>query len=210
MPAEPQPEPIPLSVLFEDAHLIVVDKPAGMAAHPAPGSERGTLVNALLAHCGAVPLRHRRRRASRHRAPARQGHLRRDGRRQERRCAPGPLRPVRRARHRARLYRADPRRAAQAQGTIATRIGRSPRDRKKMAVLRSGGREAITHYAIELRFGPPARPWAARVALPRSRPVARTRSVCTWRHWARRAWATRSTAPVHPRRGCERRSPKRG
>ncbi len=50
--AEPQPEDIPLSVVFEDAHLIVVDKPAGMVVHPAPGAWTGTLVNALLAHCG--------------------------------------------------------------------------------------------------------------------------------------------------------------
>ncbi|RED14258.1 RluA family pseudouridine synthase [Pontivivens insulae] len=47
----PQPEDIPLSIVFEDAHLIVVDKPAGMVVHPAPGAERGTLVNALLHHC---------------------------------------------------------------------------------------------------------------------------------------------------------------
>lgn len=52
-PAAPQPESIPLDVVFEDEHLIVIDKPAGMAMHPAPGSMRGTLVNALLAHCGA-------------------------------------------------------------------------------------------------------------------------------------------------------------
>ena len=51
--AEPEPEDIPLSVLYEDAHLIVVDKPPGMAAHPGPGCETGTLVNALLFHCGA-------------------------------------------------------------------------------------------------------------------------------------------------------------
>ncbi|MBY0564143.1 MAG: RluA family pseudouridine synthase [Hyphomonadaceae bacterium] len=51
-PAAPQPETIPLTIVFEDAHLIVVDKAAGMAVHPAPGSMRGTLVNALLAHCG--------------------------------------------------------------------------------------------------------------------------------------------------------------
>jgi 23S rRNA pseudouridine1911/1915/1917 synthase len=50
-PAAPAPEAIPLAVVFEDAHLIVVDKAAGMAVHPAPGSMRGTLVNALLAHC---------------------------------------------------------------------------------------------------------------------------------------------------------------
>jgi 23S rRNA pseudouridine1911/1915/1917 synthase len=51
-PAAPQPEAIPLNIVFEDEHLIVVDKPAGMAMHPAPGSMKGTLVNALLAHCG--------------------------------------------------------------------------------------------------------------------------------------------------------------
>src|SRR5688572_19429812 len=50
--AEPEPENIPLEVLFEDDHLIVVNKPAGMVVHPAPGSVRGTLVNALLYHCG--------------------------------------------------------------------------------------------------------------------------------------------------------------
>jgi len=46
------PEDIPLSVIFEDDDLIVIDKPAGMVVHPAPGSPSGTLVNALLAHCG--------------------------------------------------------------------------------------------------------------------------------------------------------------
>lgn len=51
-PAAPQPENIPLMIVYEDEHLIVVDKVAGMAMHPAPGSMRGTLVNALLAHCG--------------------------------------------------------------------------------------------------------------------------------------------------------------
>lgn len=52
-PAAPQPEAIPLKIVFEDAHLLVIDKAAGMAMHPAPGSMRGTLVNAVLAHCGA-------------------------------------------------------------------------------------------------------------------------------------------------------------
>jgi 23S rRNA pseudouridine1911/1915/1917 synthase len=50
--AEPQPEAIPLDILYEDKHLIVIDKPAGMVVHPAPGQETGTLVNALLHHCG--------------------------------------------------------------------------------------------------------------------------------------------------------------
>jgi 23S rRNA pseudouridine1911/1915/1917 synthase len=51
-PAAPRPEALPLNIVFEDEHLIVVDKASGMAMHPAPGSMRGTLVNALLAHCG--------------------------------------------------------------------------------------------------------------------------------------------------------------
>ena len=50
-PIELTPEPIPLSILFEDADLIVVDKPAGLVVHPAAGHPRGTLVNALLHHC---------------------------------------------------------------------------------------------------------------------------------------------------------------
>jgi 23S rRNA pseudouridine1911/1915/1917 synthase len=50
-PAAPQPEAVALDIAYEDAHLVVVNKPAGMAAHPAPGSMTGTLVNALLAHC---------------------------------------------------------------------------------------------------------------------------------------------------------------
>lgn len=51
-PAAPLPERLPLTIVHEDEHLIVIDKAAGMAMHPAPGSMRGTLVNALLAHCG--------------------------------------------------------------------------------------------------------------------------------------------------------------
>jgi 23S rRNA pseudouridine1911/1915/1917 synthase len=49
--AEPQPEAIPLEVLYEDSDLIVINKPAGMVVHPGPGNSSGTLVNALLAHC---------------------------------------------------------------------------------------------------------------------------------------------------------------
>ena len=49
---ETLPESIPLDVVYEDSELIVVNKPAGMVVHPAPGSPRGTLVNALLHHCG--------------------------------------------------------------------------------------------------------------------------------------------------------------
>jgi 23S rRNA pseudouridine1911/1915/1917 synthase len=51
-PARPRPEPIPLSIVYEDSELIVIDKPAGLVVHPAAGNRAGTLVNALIAHCG--------------------------------------------------------------------------------------------------------------------------------------------------------------
>lgn len=53
VPAEPLPQAIPLSILYEDEELVVLDKPAGLVVHPSAGHETGTLVNALLAHCGA-------------------------------------------------------------------------------------------------------------------------------------------------------------
>ena len=52
IPAEAAPEPIPLEIVHEDDHLIVLDKPVGLVVHPAPGAREGTLVNALLHHCG--------------------------------------------------------------------------------------------------------------------------------------------------------------
>jgi 23S rRNA pseudouridine1911/1915/1917 synthase len=63
--AIPEPQNLNLEVLFEDAHLIVINKPAGMAAHPAPGTPDGTLVNAQ------KPFGHRRRPSARHRASPR-------------------------------------------------------------------------------------------------------------------------------------------
>jgi 23S rRNA pseudouridine1911/1915/1917 synthase len=51
-PAEPKPERIPLNIVFEDDHIIVIDKSAGLVVHPGAGNETGTLVNALIAHCG--------------------------------------------------------------------------------------------------------------------------------------------------------------
>ena len=53
-PARPGPERIPLDILFEDADILAVYKPAGMIVHPAPGHTSGTLVNALLAHCPSI------------------------------------------------------------------------------------------------------------------------------------------------------------
>ena len=128
-PAAPAAEDIPLAVVYEDDDLIVIDKPAGLVVHPAAGNRTGTLVNALIAHCGAQPLRHRRRDAAGHRPPPRQGHVGPDGRRQDRpaptaasatsspsTAAPGSSAATRRssgARRRA------------AKGTIDAPLGRS-------------------------------------------------------------------------------------
>lgn len=167
-PADPRPEAIPLTVLFEDDHLIVVDKPAGMAAHPAPGSENGTLVNALLAHCGDS--------LSGIGGVARPGIVHRLDKdtsgvmvaaKSDR--AHAGLSALFAAHDIERTYIALTRGApSPGKGRIETRIGRSTSDRKKMAVLRTGGREAVTDYTVTAAFGTPARaggaPLAARVA----------------------------------------------
>jgi 23S rRNA pseudouridine1911/1915/1917 synthase len=163
-PPDPQAEAIPLVVLFEDAHLIVVDKPAGMSAHPAPGSQSGTLVNALIHHCGAS--------LSGIGGVARPGIVHRLDK-----LTSGVMVAAKTdAAHRGlsalfaahdieRVYIALTRGAPNPpRGTIAGRIGRSSGDRKKMAVLRAGGREATTHYAVTAMFGPADKPLAARVS----------------------------------------------
>ena len=162
--AEPEPQAIPLTVLFEDAHLIVVDKPAGMAAHPAPGTPDLTLVNALLAHCGAS--------LSGIGGVARPGSVHRLDKEPSGVMVAAKTDAAHRGlaalfeRHDIdRVYLALTRGAPDpARGTITTQLGRSPTDRKKMAVLRAGGREAITHYVVERIFGPQVKPLAARVS----------------------------------------------
>ena len=76
---EPKGEDIALDIVYEDNDIIVIDKPKGLVVHPAIGHETGTLVNALIAHCGDKPFRDWRRQTPGHRAPARQGHHRANG-----------------------------------------------------------------------------------------------------------------------------------
>jgi len=162
--AEPEPEAIPLTVLYEDADLIVVDKPAGMAVHPAPGTWSGTLVNALLHHCAG--------RLSGVGGVARPGIVHRLDKdtsgvlvAAKTDAAHQGLSKLFAAHDVERLYVALARGAPRpAKGTIESRLGRSAHDRKKMAVLRSGGREAITHYATERIFGPGDKPLASRIS----------------------------------------------
>ena len=167
-PATPQPQAIPLTVLYEDADLIVIDKPAGMAAHPAPGTPDGTLVNALLAHCGdslsgiggvARPgIVHRLDKDTSGVMIAAKTDRAHQG-----------LSALFATHDIERTYIALTRGApSPSRSRIVTRIGRSTGDRKKMAVLKAGGREAITDYIVQKTFGEPAKaggaPLAARVA----------------------------------------------
>ncbi|WP_428150232.1 RluA family pseudouridine synthase [Brevundimonas sp.] len=166
--ATPLPQAIPLTVLFEDADLIVIDKPAGMAAHPAPGTPDGTLVNALLHHCGAS--------LSGIGGVARPGIVHRLDK-----DTSGVMVAAKSDRAHAglsklfachdieRTYIALTRGAPSPErGRIETQIGRSSSDRKKMAVLKAGGRNAITDYVVQARYAVPAKagaaPLAARVA----------------------------------------------
>ena len=160
---EPAGEDMNLVVLFEDEDLIVIDKPAGMSAHPAPGSPDGTLVNALIHHCGAS--------LSGIGGVARPGIVHRLDKNTsgvmvaaKTDAAHQGLSRLFAAHDIDRVYIALARGApSPARGDIVTRIGRSPTDRKKMAVLKSGGREAITHYETTRAFGPAARPLASRI-----------------------------------------------
>jgi 23S rRNA pseudouridine1911/1915/1917 synthase len=162
--AEPQAQALPLTILYEDPYLIVVDKPAGMAVHPGPGVPDGTLVNALLHHCAGS--------LSGIGGVARPGIVHRLDKdtsgvmvAAKTDAAHAGLSALFARHDIERRYIALTRGApGPSAGVIQTRIGRSPHDRKKMAVLKSGGREAITRYKVEGLFGPPAKPLAARVA----------------------------------------------
>jgi 23S rRNA pseudouridine1911/1915/1917 synthase len=154
--ADPEPEDIPLAVLYEDDQLIVIDKPAGMVVHPAPGSPHGTLVNALLFHCkGTLPgINGVRRPGIVHRldkdtsgvmvaakTEVAMAHLAAQFADHGR---TGPL-------HRA--YTAFAWGTTQTgRGTVDAPLGRDQNNRLRQAV-RTDGREAITHYAVEARFG---------------------------------------------------------
>ena len=187
VPAEPEAEAIPLDVVYEDDDLIVIDKPAGLVVHPAAGNQTGTLVNALIAHCGGEPLRHRRRDAAGHRPPARQGHQRPDGGRQDRPRPSGPCRPVRRPRPhrpaRARLPGAGLGGAGPAPtGTIEAPLGRShaqPREDRGQAAGRAAARRSPT-TASRRRYGPKASRRSPRSSNAGWRPAAPTRSASTW------------------------------
>jgi 23S rRNA pseudouridine1911/1915/1917 synthase len=155
-PVEPIPaaQSMPLLVRFEDPHLIVIDKPAGMVVHPAPGNPEGTLVNALLAHCGPslAGIGGVRRPGIVHRLDKDTSGL----------LVAAKTDPVHRALSRDFAARRIERAYSAfvwgvpvpASGEIAGNIGRSPTNRKKMAVVAdTRGKPAVTRYRVERRFG---------------------------------------------------------
>jgi 23S rRNA pseudouridine1911/1915/1917 synthase len=148
VPARPQAQAMALDILYEDAELIVIDKPPGLVVHPAPGNPDRTLVNALLAHCGEAltGIGGERRPGIVHRLDKDTSGVMVAAKTQ---AAHAGLVASFAAREVERAYLAvvwgvpRPRR-----GEIAGNIGRSPRNRKKMAVLERGGRPARTRYRV--------------------------------------------------------------
>lgn len=156
--AAPEPEAIPLNVIYEDSELIVIDKPAGLVVHPAAGNWRGTLVHALLAHCGdsLSGIGGVRRPGIVHRLDKQTSGLlvaAKTDRAHAALAAQFAAHSVQRS-YLAFVWGAP----HPARGRIVTQIGRSPANRQKMAVRPHGGREAITNYEVLQRFGDPQKP----------------------------------------------------
>ena len=151
-------QPIPLSVVYEDGDLLVVDKPKGMVVHPAAGHEDGTLVNALLAHCGdsLSGINGVLRPGIVHRIDMDTSGLLIVAKSD---AAHRGLAEQIRVHSFTRVYEAVAvGRFTEPEGTVRTQIGRHPTQRKRMAVLPSGGREAVTHYSVLEEFpGTPSR-----------------------------------------------------
>ncbi len=156
--ATPQAQDIPLTILFEDADLIVLDKPAGLVVHPAPGNLDGTLVNALLAHAGDdLPgIGGEKRPGIVHRLDKDTSGVMVVAKTDR---AHRTLSEAFAARDLDRAYLAlawglpSP-----LHGEVSAPIGRHPVDRKRMAVVERGGKTATTRYIVK-------RGWGAAVAL---------------------------------------------
>lgn len=158
-PFELLPEAIPLDILYEDEFLLIVNKPAGMVVHPAPGHPNGTLVNAVLAHCGdqLTGVGGVQRPGIVHRldkdttgamvvakTEAVLHHLQ------------GQIQAKTAQRDYLGVVFGVPKLPdGQDWGTTDAPIGRHPKDRKKMAVvpIEKGGRRAVTHWRIQERLG---------------------------------------------------------
>ena len=161
--AEPRAEKMPLSVVYEDSDLIVIDKPAHMVVHPAPGHAEGTLVNALIAHCGESlsGIGGVRRPGIVHRLDKGTSGLlvvaKNDAAHQglaDQFAAHGADGRMHRA-YRALVWG----KPLRPRDTISARLGRSQSNRTKIAVTRGeAGRHAVTHYELLRTFETQAGP----------------------------------------------------
>ncbi len=146
---EAKPEAIDLSIVYEDDALLVVDKPAGMVTHPAHGARDGTLVNALLAHAGALPG-----------DPLRAGLVHRLDRDTSGLLVVAKTADALRALGKAMMRREISRTylglvsgvPEHSKGTIDGALGRDPHNRFKYAI-RADGKPAVTHYVVRETFG---------------------------------------------------------
>lgn len=152
IPAEPQPEDIPLDIVHEDRDLLVLNKPAGLVVHPAPGHATGTLVNALLHHCadlggiGGVErpgIVHRLDKDTTGLMVVAKNDAAMAG--LVRLFQTGGI-----TKEYLSLVHGTP---PKQEGTVSGLIGRHPVERKRMAVVRVNGKQAVTHYVVEQRLG---------------------------------------------------------
>ena len=148
-----QPEEIPLEIVYEDEWLLVVNKPKGMVVHPAPGNERGTLVNALLAHCGnsLSGINGKIRPGIVHRIDKDTSGLLIVAKNDE---AHQSLALQIKEHSFTRVYEAVViGNLKEDTGSVDAPIGRDPNDRKRMKVTEKNSRSAVTHYEVLERFG---------------------------------------------------------
>ncbi|MDO8535477.1 MAG: RluA family pseudouridine synthase [Candidatus Omnitrophota bacterium] len=149
-----RPEKIPLNIVYEDKHLLVVNKPQGMVTHPAPGNYTGTLVNALLAHCDDLSgIGGVLKPGIVHRLDKGTSGLLLVAKTDD---AHKKLAKQFKDKTTKRVYLALVDGNVELDnGTVELPIGRSTRDRKKMAVKfdDESSKEAITHYTVVKRFG---------------------------------------------------------
>ena len=150
-PSTLTPEPIPLEILYEDAHLLALNKPAGLVVHPAPGHPGGTLVHALLHHCPDLPgIGEERRPGIVHRLDKDTSGVMVVAKTEAAmRSLAGQFKGRRVKKTYLALVHGEVR---QTEGRIATQIGRHEHDRKRMAVRTKKGREAVTTYRVMRRL----------------------------------------------------------
>ena len=151
-PIEAVPEDIPLDIIYEDDDVVVLNKARGMVVHPAPGNYTGTLVNALLYHCKNLSgINSAIRPGIVHRLDKDTSGIMIVAKNDAAHIA---LSQQIQSKTAVRTYLAVVRGNIKTDsGTIETQIARDKNDRKKMAVVKEGGREAITDYEVLERFG---------------------------------------------------------